>query len=215
VKNASGIRLLGVDPKYRRSGAGKALTNACIQLARQQGHDQVILHSTQAMKVAWGMYEKLGFQRSPDLDFSQQDLQVFGFRLQFSPMAPALQRIDHIHVYVADRKAAQRWYADVLGFTPVAALESWAGTGPLTIGDPSGSVHLALFERAPQPCRSVVAFAATAGEFLAWRNHLTAKLGKPIDAVDHDMAWSLYFTDPDGNPYEITTYEYDAVRAAA
>jgi ribosomal protein S18 acetylase RimI-like enzyme len=81
VKNASGIRLLGVDPAFRNTGAGKALTLACIELARQSGHSQVILHTTKAMQLAWGMYEKLGFVRSEDLDFSQQQLQVYGFRL--------------------------------------------------------------------------------------------------------------------------------------
>jgi GNAT superfamily N-acetyltransferase/catechol 2,3-dioxygenase-like lactoylglutathione lyase family enzyme len=213
ARNASGIRLLGVDPRFRRSGAGKALALACIRLAREQGHDQVILHTTQAMQVAWGMYEKLGFQRSPDLDFSQQGLAVFGFRLRLAASAPRLDGIDHIHVYVADRAAAERWYADVLGLTRVPELASWAGTGPLTIGNAAGTVHLALFERPFKECRSVVAFAATATEFVAWLAHLANKLGKPVEAVDHQLAWSLYFSDPDGNPFEITTYEYDAVRA--
>jgi ribosomal protein S18 acetylase RimI-like enzyme len=81
VKGASGIRLLGVDPTFRNTGVGKALTNACIRLAREKGHAQVILHTTQAMQTAWGLYEKLGFLRSEDLDFSQQGLPVFGFRL--------------------------------------------------------------------------------------------------------------------------------------
>ena len=81
VRNASGIRLLGVAPGFRQSGAGKALTAACIQLAREAGHAQVILHTTQAMRIAWGLYERLGFARSDDLDFSQQGLPVYGFRL--------------------------------------------------------------------------------------------------------------------------------------
>ncbi len=82
VKNASGIRLLGVSPKARKMGAGRALTNACILLARAKGHSQVVLHTTQAMQVAWGLYESLGFERSKDLDFMQERLPVFGFRLQ-------------------------------------------------------------------------------------------------------------------------------------
>jgi GNAT superfamily N-acetyltransferase len=86
VKNASGIRLLGVDPAFRHSGAGKALAWACIDLARAKGHAQVVLHTTQAMRVAWGLYERLGFERSEDLDFLQQGFAVFGFRL-------ALQRV--------------------------------------------------------------------------------------------------------------------------
>ena len=27
------------------------------------------------------------------------------------------------------------------------------------------------------------------------------------------LAFSLYFKDPDGNPYEITTYEYSVAKA--
>lgn len=82
VKNASGIRLLGVCSKSRGMGAGKALTNACIQLAREKRHSQVVLHTTQAMQIAWGLYERLGFERSKDLDFMQEGLPVFGFRLR-------------------------------------------------------------------------------------------------------------------------------------
>lgn len=81
VKNAAGIRLLGVSRQNRARGAGRALTNACIQLAIQARRSQVILHTTQAMTVAWRLYETLGFVRSEDLDFWQQELPVFGFRL--------------------------------------------------------------------------------------------------------------------------------------
>lgn len=81
IANASGIRLLGVSPVARGLGVGKALTAACIQRARDAGHAQVVLHTTQAMQVAWAMYEKLGFARSTDLDFMQGELPVFGFRL--------------------------------------------------------------------------------------------------------------------------------------
>jgi ribosomal protein S18 acetylase RimI-like enzyme len=84
IRDASGIRLLGVAPEFRQSGAGKALTAACIELAREAGHAQVVLHTTQAMQIAWGLYERLGFVRSEDLDFSQQALPVYGFRLALS-----------------------------------------------------------------------------------------------------------------------------------
>ncbi len=63
-----------------------ALTQARIQLARAAGHDPVILHTTQALQIAWGPYESLGFERSADLDFSQQGLPVFGFGLKLQPL---------------------------------------------------------------------------------------------------------------------------------
>lgn len=80
--NASGFRLLAVDPEIRGAGIGKLLTNACIQKAKDEKH-QLIIHTTMAMQTAWKMYENLGFQRSEDLDFMQGELPVFGFRLLF------------------------------------------------------------------------------------------------------------------------------------
>ena len=80
-KNAAGFRLLAVSRDVRGLGIGKILTQACIDRARAQGLGQVIIHTTRAMQTAWQMYERLGFKRSPDLDFLQQELPVFGFRL--------------------------------------------------------------------------------------------------------------------------------------
>lgn len=80
-KNASGIRLLAVDPKFRGMGVGRALTDACIERARRRGNANVVLHTTAAMQTAWKMYENLGFRRAEDLDFMQETLQVYGFRL--------------------------------------------------------------------------------------------------------------------------------------
>lgn len=81
LKSTSGLRLLAVAPSFRGIGAGEALTRACVDLARANGHSQLVLHTTAAMEAAWRLYEKLGFVRSEDLDFSQCDLPVFGFRL--------------------------------------------------------------------------------------------------------------------------------------
>lgn len=79
-KNASGFRLLAVDLEQRGNGLGKLLTLACIEKAIEDGNQELIIHSTQSMKIAWKMYEKLGFKRSEDLDFMQAELPVFGFR---------------------------------------------------------------------------------------------------------------------------------------
>lgn len=81
-RNASGFRLLTTSPRARGRGIGKALVLACLARARAHGHEQVILHTTRAMRVAWGMYERLGFVRAPELDFEQEGLDVFGFRLK-------------------------------------------------------------------------------------------------------------------------------------
>ncbi len=78
---AAGIRLLAVDPAQRGGGGGRRLTEACIDRARAEGRREVLLHTTRAMPTAWALYERIGFVREPGLDFEQQGLPVFGFRL--------------------------------------------------------------------------------------------------------------------------------------
>lgn len=79
--DASGFRLLAVDPAARAKGIGKLLVNECIRKAKDNKHNQMIIHSTMAMQIAWKMYENMGFRRAEYLDFMQGELPVFGFRL--------------------------------------------------------------------------------------------------------------------------------------
>ncbi|WP_223669879.1 GNAT family N-acetyltransferase [Kangiella shandongensis] len=83
-KHASGFRLLAVSKSARGLGVGKALTEFCIKQAVAGGNQELIIHTTEAMKLAWSMYERLGFKRSEDLDFLQQGFPVFGFKLALS-----------------------------------------------------------------------------------------------------------------------------------
>lgn len=124
------------------------------------------------------------------------------------PLPPPLAGFDHVHVFVSDRASAEQWYARVLGFSRTPQLEFWATDGgPLTLQDASGAVHLALFERPPQPCRSTVALRVDGTAFQRWQAHLAQALPGQVTQQDHTVSISLYFADPDGNPYEITTYE--------
>lgn len=86
-KNACGFRLLAVNPDYRNKGIGKKLTLACIEKGKLAGLSEMIIHSTESMQIAWKMYEKMGFKRSADLDFMQEKLPVFGFRLRLNKPA--------------------------------------------------------------------------------------------------------------------------------
>ncbi len=79
--NTAGFRLLAVAQEAQGKGIGKLLTLECIRKAKEKELSQMIIHSTKAMQTAWKMYEKLGFERSEDLDFMQGELPVFGFRL--------------------------------------------------------------------------------------------------------------------------------------
>ena len=124
-------------------------------------------------------------------------------------MKPTLKNIDHIHVFVPDRQEALGWYNTILGFKPIKRLMFWAETGPLTIGNDEGTIHIALFEGKPKSNRSVIAFNATGEEFIDWHKRINNVLSEVIEVDDHSVSFSIYFEAPYGNPYEITSYEYE------
>lgn len=125
-------------------------------------------------------------------------------------MAPTLLGFDHIHVFVRDRKAAEAWYSRVMGFSRSPGLEFWAADGgPLTLQDSANTVHIALFERERQANRATIALRTCAEGLRAWQAHLSTFPEIKVNFEDHQIAVSIYFSDPDGNPYEITTYEYE------
>ena len=66
----AGIRLLAVHPGARRLGIGRALMDECLLRCRQRGISTIGLHTTEAMAVARGMYERMGFVRRPEFDVS-------------------------------------------------------------------------------------------------------------------------------------------------
>ncbi len=80
-QNAAAFRLLAVNPEIQGKGLGKGLIDRCLKQAREEDHDYMVIHSTKTMMVAWKMYERMGFERFKEIDFLQDDLQVYGFRL--------------------------------------------------------------------------------------------------------------------------------------
>ena len=128
-------------------------------------------------------------------------------------MAPILNAVDHLHVNVGSWSEAEEWYLSVLGFKRVDALMGWAvKNGPLTIENPEGTIHLALFESERPKTTDVIAFGTTGEEFLNWKAHLEGH-GLNLRVTDHKLTYSLYFSDPWENSHEITTYERDYVAA--
>ena len=126
-------------------------------------------------------------------------------------MAPKLTGVDHLHVNVGSWSDAEQWYGSVLNFKRVDALMAWAvKNGPLTIENPEGTIHLALFESDKPKRTTVIAFGASGEEFLNWKTHLENK-GLKLRVTDHKLAYSLYFSDPWQNSHEITTYDRDYV----
>lgn len=128
-------------------------------------------------------------------------------------MTPQFIGIDHVHLNVPRRDEAADWYQEVLGFRVVDKLLIWAtASGPLTLEDSSGHIHLALFERTNATASSAIAFGADGEAFLHWHSHLQNH-GLDIRISDHKISWSLYFRDPYDNLHEISTFDYATVAA--
>jgi catechol 2,3-dioxygenase-like lactoylglutathione lyase family enzyme len=131
--------------------------------------------------------------------------------------------IDHVELTVRDRESAADWFREVLGLTPVAELEEWATAGPLMLSNDGGRTKLALFEAesgdgnevSGRPTVDRVAFGVVGEEFLALVDHLADRPDVDVtgreDIVDHDRSFSVYFTGPSGNRFEVTTYDYGTV----
>jgi GNAT superfamily N-acetyltransferase len=80
----AGMRMLAVDPPLRRRGAGRALTQACLDRARAEGRQRLVLHTGAWMPAAIRLYESMGFERRPDIDFTPVpgvDLIAYSFEL--------------------------------------------------------------------------------------------------------------------------------------
>ena len=137
---------------------------------------------------------------------------MIGFNLQNTlsiKMKQKLKNIDHIHVFVPDRQQALDWYSTILGLEPIKSLLFWANGGPLTIGNDDDSIHIALFEGEPNNNQSVIAFNTTGEDFINWHKRINNALNCSIEVDDHSVSFSIYFEDPYGNPFEITSYDYE------
>lgn len=85
-----GVRLLSVPPQERGTGVGRALMESCIERARRERKDRVVLTSTQEMGAARDLYERLGFVREPALDHEPAPgVRAEGYALKLAPQPEA------------------------------------------------------------------------------------------------------------------------------
>lgn len=76
------LRLLAVAPEARGQGVGQALVDECVRRAREMGAAELGLHSSESLRAAIRMYERMGFLRAPERDFQPPGAElVMGFRL--------------------------------------------------------------------------------------------------------------------------------------
>lgn len=64
------FRMLGVAPQAQRHGVGAALLEAVVDRARQDGYRAVVLCSAEWMTSAHRLYERRGFHRIPERDWT-------------------------------------------------------------------------------------------------------------------------------------------------
>ena len=80
----AGIRMLAVDPAAQGLGVGRALTVACLDLAREAGRTGVALYTRPNNEVARRLSGSLGFVRDPGRDWRYAPgRRLWAFRLVF------------------------------------------------------------------------------------------------------------------------------------
>lgn len=77
------FRMLAVAPEVAGNGVGRTLVEAVIDRARAEGLQRVVLCVQDQAKPAQRLYQRLGFERRPDRDWSPAaDVNLLGFALE-------------------------------------------------------------------------------------------------------------------------------------
>ena len=130
--------------------------------------------------------------------------------------------LDHVHLYATDPDAAADWYKRILGLKVLPSSKRLHGGKYMAT--PRGQYCATIFAGSPPsdgdhttafrvPGKVFIEFGeALPNPDISGRNGLPLKTG---DTADHDLAFSYYFEDPDGNHLELTTYDHHMVRTWA
>ena len=118
-----------------------------------------------------------------------------------------LQRLDHVSINVTDRTRSIEWYRDVLGLAQLN--QPTADDEPVFLGQPGLQFGLFQAQRhspAREPESSGLRHVALVVDDLDAARERLRSHGVEFRDEDHGNALSLYFSDPDGNVVELTTY---------
>jgi len=77
------FRMLAVAPAARGRGIGHDLARWCVDRAREQGCTALVLSSLDNMHTAHRLYERMGFRRLPERDWTPEpDITLVAYRLE-------------------------------------------------------------------------------------------------------------------------------------
>lgn len=78
----AGLRMLAVRPESQGRGVGGALLDACVDRARRSTRTALMLHTTPWMTAAHRLYERAGFARFPERDWTPvPEVPLLAYRL--------------------------------------------------------------------------------------------------------------------------------------
>jgi ribosomal protein S18 acetylase RimI-like enzyme len=76
------FRMLAVAADARRRGVAEALVRLCVERSTELGYDALVLSSLTVQTSAHRLYERLGFRRTPERDWSPvPGVELLGYRL--------------------------------------------------------------------------------------------------------------------------------------
>jgi ribosomal protein S18 acetylase RimI-like enzyme len=82
------FRMLAVAPGARRRGVAEAMVRLCVERSEELGYDAVVLSSMPTQRAAQRIYERIGFRRTPELDWRPRpEIELLAFRLDLKRAA--------------------------------------------------------------------------------------------------------------------------------
>lgn len=124
-----------------------------------------------------------------------------------------VDHLDHVALAVKDLKRSTRWYQEVLGLER-RYQEAWGDVPTMLC---AGNTCIALFPASTSEPKAApdentiamrhLAFRVSRKNFERAQEELSRR-AIAFDFEDHEIAHSIYFSDPDGHRLELTTYEF-------
>ncbi len=155
------------------------------------------------------------------LDYFRQ-LQIVNRPISIIVIGFSIEDIDHLEVFVKDRTKSAKWHEEIFGLTEIKELEMWSRLVRCLLETKTNQSHSLLMNGKKDTDDSInrMTFRTTGEKFVDFINHsnkikvffLEERVTKE-NLVDHDLSYSIYFDDPDGNKLELTCYDHDFVKS--